>query len=170
MRGPFTGYGNFHSVTEKFSHWYLVISQFLRLLRPTKGATEGPNNCPGSPFNASALEPIQTELEDHWPSIAEKNGADFWTHEWKKHGTCALEDKGIFDSEYTYFKLGLDWNNRYNVTRVLNEAGITPTNLRSYSKDAFHDVIKSAWGKAPNLECYYYKVSKFVITRQYWLS
>lgn len=56
--------------------------------------------CHKVPFNYSALSPILTELDSHWKSCYETN-EKFWSHEWKKHGTCSNM------SEYEYFNRGL---------------------------------------------------------------
>lgn len=120
--------------------------------------TEGPSNCRGASFDETALEPIKTELQDRWPSIKSENNSGFWEHEWKKHGRCAVQDRPAFDSELTYFKLGLEWNKKFNLKDALTNAGITPSNTKAYNKRDFQDAVKLAFGKSPLLTCFRSKV------------
>jgi hypothetical protein len=40
--------------------------------------------------NISLLNDIYDDLNEYWPSCKrkEKSNLSFWSHEWKKHGTC----------------------------------------------------------------------------------
>lgn len=72
-----------------------------------------------------------------------------------------MADK-LFNSELTYFKLGLEWNQRWNLTNILSTNGIRPSTTKPYKTVQFHDAIKSTLGKSPFLDCFYYEVYSFI--------
>lgn len=118
----------------------------------------GPFFCQKIPFNQTALEPILPDLKEHWLSIKSNEDSEFWKHEWLKHGTCAVEDP-VFDSELTYFRLGLNLSAKYNVTDILNGKGIVPSDSRSYSYSDLYDTFKSELGFVPFIACFHDEVS-----------
>jgi ribonuclease I len=54
-------------------------------------------------FSIDALKPIMPELKEYWHSDREPD-ADFWCHEYKKHGSCVFKPM----SELEYFNTALD--------------------------------------------------------------
>ena len=50
-------------------------------------STDLPPEC-DCPFDVSLLADLQSTLLDNWPSYGQAN-ADFWEHEWDKHGMLA---------------------------------------------------------------------------------
>merc|ERR1712241_1018067 len=72
----------------------------------------------------------------------------FWEHEWEKHGTCACTDL-YPNCQLEYFTGALNLRKKFDFDKKLAEAGITPSNTKSYTLDA----IKSALGSA-KYQCY----------------
>merc|ERR1712183_836331 len=60
-------------------------------------------DCHGPAFDASKIASIQDDMNTFWLSCPQYGGNNprFWSHEWKKHGTCSGMD------ELTYFQTGL---------------------------------------------------------------
>lgn len=126
---------------------------FVHGLWPSQSGTKGPNNCSKQPkFDRKALDPILSRLKQRWANV--HGGTDdysFWSHEWKKHGTCAqvLEP---FNSELKYFKGSLDLNALYDVYGALAEYGIKPA-TQSYAVDDVLNAVMKKFGKAPQIYC-----------------
>ena len=57
--------------------------------------------CQNISFDYGALAPILPRLQQDWRSCYETN-AEFWAHEWEKHGTC------FNMTQLDYFSRGLD--------------------------------------------------------------
>jgi hypothetical protein len=59
--------------------------------------------CSGPTFSLNAIADLVPALDREWPSCPQfkTSNVDFWTHEWKKHGTCS----GL--SQHTYFQNSL---------------------------------------------------------------
>ncbi|XP_054784268.1 ribonuclease 2-like [Prosopis cineraria] len=80
----------------------------------------------------------------------------FWgyhvcTHwQWEKHGTCSFP---VFRDEYNYFLTTLNVYFKYNVTRVLNEAGFVPSNREKYPLGGITSAIENAFHTSPQVVC-----------------
>lgn len=51
---------------------------------------------------------LRRELERHWPSLLDRKGTGFWTHEWNKHGSIAsgvMDAKAYFSKAAHHFKV-----------------------------------------------------------------
>ena len=70
---------------------------------------EWQNECEGPDFDENILKDIHDEMEQKWPSCPEygESEGEFWSHEWKKHGTCS----GMGQLEY--FKKALQMRDEY---------------------------------------------------------
>lgn len=70
---------------------------------------EWQNECEGPDFDENVLKDIHDEMEKKWPSCPEygESEQEFWSHEWKKHGTCS----GMGQLEY--FKKALQMRDEY---------------------------------------------------------
>lgn len=119
---------------------------------PTKYHTEGPNFCNKSlPFNATALNPIKSELEVKWIDVQnERDAYSFWRHEWEKHGTCAVV-LPAFNSELKYFEKGLELLNIYDMKNVLGKTHIIPG--KSYLVEDISNAVKKILGKTAQIVC-----------------
>ena len=68
-------------------------------LWPQYTPTTWPSNCPGPAFDMSLLNPLMSQIQQHWETCPDSGKSEEWflSHEWTKHGTCSGWD------EYTYF-------------------------------------------------------------------
>jgi len=89
---------------------------------------QGPSNCDkGRPFQEAKIEGIKGKMEIQWANmVPSTSDASFWSHEWSKHGTCAVEpsvDKG----ELKYFSEALRLNTQHAIGKYLQSSGIEPS-------------------------------------------
>ncbi|KAK9507350.1 hypothetical protein O3M35_007226 [Rhynocoris fuscipes] len=130
-----------------------VTSWTIHGIWPTKLGTLGPHFCNTSrPFNPEAIYGILPRLETQWSLIQRhKKHNMFWKHEWEKHGTCAAQIPQL-STEFSYFLQGLNWNDQYNVTAMLEASGIIPGN--SYNVSDVWTAVKKSVGTNPHLACF----------------
>lgn len=120
---------------------------------PTEVGTMGPFFCTKVEFNKTAILPILNDLNNYWYEINEKkDGTYFWTHEWTKHGSCAIQLEAM-DSELKYFKTGLELRNEYDLYSILKDAGIIPQARRGYSVGEISKAIETSVGAKPYIQC-----------------
>uniref|UniRef100_A0ACD5YY59 Uncharacterized protein n=1 Tax=Avena sativa TaxID=4498 RepID=A0ACD5YY59_AVESA len=103
----------------------------------------------GEPLKIAAIADLLKQLEANWPTLACKSGKsfDFWSQEWKKHGTCS--DLG----QHGYFATSLGFKAQYNLTAILADAGIVPSDDKTYFLSSIKDAIKEGTGFTANIEC-----------------
>ncbi|XAR60865.1 Ribonuclease T(2) [Bertholletia excelsa] len=70
--------------------------------------------------------------------------------QWEKHGTCSFP---VIQDEYDYFLTTLNLYFKYNVTRVLNEAGYVPSNSEKHPLGGIVSAIENAFHATPQLIC-----------------
>ncbi|GMP48747.1 hypothetical protein CsSME_00015999 [Camellia sinensis var. sinensis] len=70
--------------------------------------------------------------------------------QWEKHGTCSFP---VIRDEYDYFLTTLNVYFKYNVTKVLNEAGYIPSNAEKYPLGGIITAIQNAFHATPLLVC-----------------
>ncbi|XP_051168054.1 ribonuclease Oy-like [Leptopilina boulardi] len=94
---------------------------------PSKNAPErGPFDCDTrNNLNARNLNGIRGQLNTRWLNVLNNNPVGFWSHEWRRHGTCSLDIQAL-NSQFKYFNQGLQWNNNYVIGNILNTGGIRP--------------------------------------------
>jgi ribonuclease T2 len=97
------------------------------------------------------------ELEAYWPSLYCTSSkrcfggkGPIWAHEWEKHGTCSYP---VIQDEYDYFATTLNLYTKYNVTRILKNAGIDAQNGEKYLLGDVVSAIKNDFGATPLLVC-----------------
>lgn len=101
-----------------------------------------PSYCTGEQFDIRLLEGIRNVMSKYWFTYI-KGGSDveFWQHEWEKHGTCAVsEDNSQFPNQLSYFTTVLNLYTQYNVSAILQLAGIYPGS--AYRLQRFRDAFK----------------------------
>ncbi|OEL21641.1 Ribonuclease 1 [Dichanthelium oligosanthes] len=100
------------------------------------------NNNPLSPWE---IRDLVASLDKNWPTLSCKSGhsLEFWSYEWKKHGTCSNLE------QHEYFSRALTLKAWYNLTSILSDAGIVPSDSGTYLLDSVRDAI----GFTANLEC-----------------
>ncbi|CAM0906892.1 unnamed protein product [Alopecurus aequalis] len=103
----------------------------------------------GEPLEIAEITDLLKGLGVNWPTLACKSGKsfEFWSYEWKKHGTCS----GL--GQHGYFSAALGFKTQHNLTDILAGAGIVPSDNASYFLSSIRDAIKEGTGFHANLEC-----------------
>ncbi|KAI8013653.1 Ribonuclease 2 [Camellia lanceoleosa] len=116
-----------------------------------------PSCCTRSNFDIKEISTLLSALETYWPSLSCSLASTchggkglFWAHEWEKHGTCSFP---VIRDEYDYFLTTLNVYFKYNVTKVLNEAGYIPSNSEKYPLGGIITAIQNAFHATPLLVC-----------------
>ncbi|XP_022667604.1 ribonuclease Oy-like isoform X1 [Varroa destructor] len=110
-------------------------------------------NChPYEHFNVEDLTPIRTRLEEIWPSMKSHNPAQFWAHEWKKHGTCGVSVPGL-TGFLSFFNTTLALYERFNLTQFLENDDILPSAATSYAVADVQHALKNDLYSKVDLVC-----------------
>ncbi|KAK7349455.1 hypothetical protein VNO77_06834 [Canavalia gladiata] len=116
-----------------------------------------PACCSGSSFDPKEISTLTSALEQYWPSLScgspstcHGGKGSFWAHEVFKHGTCSYP---VVRNEYDYFLTVLNVYFKYNVTRVLNDAGYVPSNTEKYPLGGIISAIENAFHTTPVVAC-----------------
>ncbi|XP_047330429.1 ribonuclease 2-like [Impatiens glandulifera] len=116
-----------------------------------------PACCNDTPFDLKKVSTLMSDMEKHWPSlscggVSTCHGGKglFWAHEWEKHGTCS---SAVIRDEYDYFYTTLNLFFKYNVTKVLNEAGYVASNSEKYPLGGIITEIQNAFHATPLIVC-----------------
>ena len=99
--------------------------------------TSKPAFCDGDPFSSDNLSSeLRAKLSAAWPNYKESYADEsFWSYEWSKHGTCAVEgDPDTFPSQSAYFSQTLEIYDRFNFGQILEENDIIPGSSTSLSE------------------------------------
>ncbi|KAH8402844.1 hypothetical protein KR222_002659, partial [Zaprionus bogoriensis] len=119
---------------------------------PTKLGQLGPNFCNKSAeFNPEQLQAIVDRLNTYWPDLEGASSQEWlWKHEWLKHGTCAAAIAQLND-ELKYFNQGLQWREKFIMSRVLDAAGIHPDSNNTVI--ALNNAVVRGLGRNPSIHC-----------------
>lgn len=105
------------------------------------------------PMFPSDVETLKAELNDNWPSLLDiRTSYEFWHQEWTKHGVCAACVEGI-NSPQKYFQLSLQLRHKYNIDKLLEDAGITPSCDRLYKVADVKQVLDPHLGGKYEIQC-----------------
>ncbi|XP_045193821.2 ribonuclease Oy-like [Mercenaria mercenaria] len=123
-------------------------------LWPQLGADKGPTSCNSSwHFDFSRIASLTQQLKAYWPNLYNDTIPDsFWEHEWDKHGTCCT-DLDSTAGERNYFTTGLNLNKKYDVSQMLADSGVKPSETALYSYGDFVNAVKKAIGYEPVIQC-----------------
>lgn len=104
----------------------------------------GPLYCNDSwPFDMEQLRPIQSDMTEKWINIEKGTALDgLWSHEWEKHGTCAAQHIPQLTTELHYFQQGLDFLDRFSITKLLASTYIKPGPDVTYKLEEIHSALK----------------------------
>ncbi|CAN6219613.1 unnamed protein product [Urochloa humidicola] len=104
----------------------------------------------GNALSPWKIRDLVKALEQNWPTLSCKGSGssfEFWSYEWKKHGTCSnLEQRD-------YFARSLAIKAAHNLTEILAGAGIVPSETERYSVTSISDAIVQGTGFRANIEC-----------------
>ncbi|XP_039045387.1 ribonuclease 2-like [Hibiscus syriacus] len=116
-----------------------------------------PSCCARARFDVKEISPLMDALEKYWPSLYCSRSSTcfsgkgiFWAHEWEKHGTCSSP---VIQDEYTFFLTALNVYFKYNVTKILNEAGYVPSNSERYPLGGVVSAIEDSFRATPEVIC-----------------
>ena len=109
-------------------------------------------------FDPGRVEALLPRLREQWPSFGMGADAQFWGHEWMRHGTCsgkgggkkeketaaAIDPSSLGTDEETYFGAVLDLHAKYPLLPALEAAGIVPDDERSYARSDVVAALKAS--------------------------
>lgn len=105
------------------------------------------------PMFLSDVQELQVELTERWPSLVKtKSSFHFWRDEWHRHGACAACVEGM-NSPLRYFQICLRLRGQFDVYRLLEDAGITPSCERPYKVAEVHSVLALFLGDKHEIQC-----------------
>ncbi|KAF9423122.1 hypothetical protein HW555_001426 [Spodoptera exigua] len=104
-------------------------------------------------FDEAEIQDIKPELKQAWMNVFEGTMPNsLWEHEWNRHGTCASVMEPL-SSQFRYFKKGVEWNLKYWIKGMLEDAQIYPSDAKKYSPHAFVRAVEGRTGKQPFIVC-----------------
>ncbi len=107
----------------------------------------GPN---GTQLNVTQLQPVLPLLNKWWPtSQASPSNADFWSHEYIKHGTCAAR---YLPTELLFFSAALRLQSSIPLYRALSSAKLIGT-ASPVQTAKVKSAIQAAFGQDVLLDC-----------------
>ena len=114
-------------------------------LWPSKRGSTDPAYCAGSSchLNVSWLPDLVDMMHQRWPTYESGGDAQFWKHEYCKHGTCCTD---VFPDVHHYFSAALTLNHHLDVDTALAKAGILPDLNKPYSFTQLDSAMKSSFG------------------------
>ncbi|KAI4356245.1 hypothetical protein L6164_000279 [Bauhinia variegata] len=108
-----------------------------------------PSCCSRSDFDPKEISTLVDGLEKYWPTLSCSSPSKCHGGR-EKHGTCSYP---VIRDEYHYFLTGLNVYFKYNVTRVLYEAGYVPSNTEKYPVGGIISAIQNAFHITPSIVC-----------------
>ncbi|KAL4446734.1 hypothetical protein ABPG77_007978 [Micractinium sp. CCAP 211/92] len=92
----------------------------------------------------------QQQQECEWPSF---KGSDehFWVYEYTKHGTCA----DAIPNREAFAAAALGLREAYDLDGAFAQAGIDPSDTRTYAAAQLERAVRGAYGVTPLLVCSY---------------
>ncbi|PRQ48516.1 putative ribonuclease T(2) [Rosa chinensis] len=100
-----------------------------------------------NPFHKVQMTPLQTDLGNSWPSVlTQNNNMQFWEHEYREHGACAVESGVPPFTQRSYFEKGHQLWNQYDILAVLRQSGIKPGTATSYTMTQLVTAIQKKIG------------------------
>ncbi|XP_062503322.1 ribonuclease Oy-like isoform X1 [Corticium candelabrum] len=123
-------------------------------LWPAVDNARGPSYCNSSyKFNVNSVKDLLPELKYVWPSVfADSSDNNFWSYEWRKHGTCAMSVDFLND-EHDFFETAISIHKSFNIYNALVNTGIVPSETNTYDVDEISFAITAAYGVEPMLLC-----------------
>ena len=111
---------NSYLMSNKFYYLSLIKeddgSYSIHGLWPQYSLNSYPSYCKAVNFNIDKLKPIMDKLNKYWYSTLEKN-ADFWKHEYEKHGSCMFSPI----TELNYFTKTIELYEYALVNNIIKE-------------------------------------------------
>ncbi|XP_056229153.1 ribonuclease T2-like isoform X2 [Seriola aureovittata] len=109
--------------------------------------------CSCWPMFHSDVQELEAELSEHWPSlVTTKSSFHFWRDEWRKHGVCAACVEGM-NSPPRYFQICLKLRAQFDIHKLLEDAGITPSCEQPYKVEEVHSVLVPHLSDRHEIQC-----------------
>ncbi|XP_078103276.1 ribonuclease T2-like [Sander vitreus] len=109
--------------------------------------------CKCWPMFQSDVQELEAELTEHWPSLLQTQPSfHFWRDEWEKHGVCAACVEGM-NSPLRYFQICLKLRGHFDIHKLLEDAGITPSCERPYKVAEVRQVLAPHLGDKHEIQC-----------------
>jgi len=133
------------------SHWS------VHGLWPTRYHQIAPNFCDNSwHYDHDKMEAIWDDLTTYWPDVEMRDVKDsLWSHEWKKHGTCAVEaNDTTMASQTEYFRTGCRLASQNPLVDWLGDSNVVPSDDVHYNtKQVWDAVVDGTGGFRPHIDC-----------------
>jgi len=113
---------------KRISHWTIHGLWPSRIEDPVNY----PCQCSTEPFDESKLETIMKDMNFYWPSLETSDYANFWAHEWEKHGTCCMP---YLKTQMQYFETTLGLRKSLDPGSLLDD--MKPSADTAYS---YHEI------------------------------
>ncbi|KAM9982515.1 hypothetical protein ACTFIZ_007048 [Dictyostelium cf. discoideum] len=120
-----------------------------------------PSFCSGPSFNVKDIEDLKDQLDIDWISLTETN-ENFWSSEFSKHGTCAIEVDSLVNGTYSYFQAGVNLYQKLNLTHALENENIYPSS-KLISASSIANAIQNQFGGKPGMQCEHSKISTIAV-------
>uniref|UniRef100_A0A0E0AN17 Uncharacterized protein n=1 Tax=Oryza glumipatula TaxID=40148 RepID=A0A0E0AN17_9ORYZ len=94
------------------------------------------------------IEDLVNPLNQSWPSLLRnETNLELWSHEWEKHGTCSNL------SQHGYFAAALALDTLTNLTGILADGGVVPSDEKTYTLGEISDALARGTGFTTYLRC-----------------
>lgn len=97
-----------------------------------------PQFCNNDALNLTDIKDIRKQLEIFWTDF--KNPVNFWSHEYRKHASCAKSDP-LLKSEHQFFTTGLSLRDKYDLFNILKNNSVVPSNNIKYNTQKISQII-----------------------------
>uniref|UniRef100_A0A8C2WU23 Ribonuclease T2, like n=2 Tax=Cyclopterus lumpus TaxID=8103 RepID=A0A8C2WU23_CYCLU len=109
--------------------------------------------CKCWPMFESDVQELDAELKEHWPSLLKDQPSfHFWRQEWEKHGVCAACVEGM-NSPFRYFQICLKLRQQFDIQKLLEDAGVTPSCDRPFKLVEVQQVLAQHLGDKHEIQC-----------------
>nr|XP_015646061.1 intracellular ribonuclease LX [Oryza sativa Japonica Group] len=98
------------------------------------------------PLDPTQIQDLEKQLDQKWPSLKQTN-LEFWSLEWKKHGTCSNL------GQHAYFEAALALERLTNLTKILADGGVGPSDVKTYTFREISDALARGTGFRTYFKC-----------------
>jgi len=102
-------------------------------------------------FGQSLIADLLPQMNKYWPSFDGPNAA-FWSHEWSRHGTCAMSDP-LISGQHAFFQDVLSLYSQENYLTILQNAGMGPSVTQTYALSDMESALNNAVGVTVAIGC-----------------
>jgi len=108
------------------------------------GSKSYPCDCTSEAFDPTQLNATTlAEMVKYWPTLSSNTNEYFWSHEWSKHGTCALD---VLPSQAAYFAGALALRAKFDIVSAMTAGGFPPSNTAGFTLAQMNGALAAAYG------------------------